>query len=404
MRKLIVVSLLLLMFFISGRNNAWAEGLQFDGFLESYYSIRLKEDHDFIGERSRLRLNVRNSSENIYMFASLNGVSNKIIEEGDELEAEIHEAYLEYTQPLWDVKIGRQIYSWGKADGIRITDILSPCDYSEYITRDFDEIRIPVDSVKYRYLFPMADLELVWIPTFTEAVYPKDEDNPWYVGETYNKATINPAEKVEDKLGNSELAARLSFYLSGVDFSFSTAYLWDDEPAYHKTGNTLTPEYHRLRFYGLDLSKPAGDFVIRFESAYYQGKYFSAVNSCGLLERDYAHSLAGLDWYPGNNWTVTTQLANKYIFDYEDEIGEDESQTTLTLNISKDLFRETLELANMIYYEPDGEDGFNRFSLDYAVNDDLHFLTGIDYFFGDEGEFASYDDNDSLWVKVKYDF
>ncbi|MTI60097.1 MAG: hypothetical protein FH762_09005 [Firmicutes bacterium] len=399
MRKLIVVSLLLVVFFISG--NGLAQGLEFDGFLESYYSIKLKDDHDFIGERSRLRLNLRNSSENIYMFASLNGVSNRILE-GDELEVEIHEAYFEYTQPLWDLKVGRQIYSWGKADGVRITDILSPCDYSEYITRDFDEIRIPVDSVKYRYLFPMADLELVWIPSFTEAVYPEDDDNPWYVERDMD---INPTEEVEDELGNSELAGRLSFYLNGVDFSFSTAYLWDDEPAYHKTGvNTYTPEYHRLRFYGLDLSKPVNDFVIRFESAYYQGKYFSADNNCGLLERDYLHSLSGVDWYPGSNWTVTAQLASKHIFDYEDEIKEDQNQTIMTLNLSKDFFRETLELANMIYYEPDEQDGFNRISLDYAVSDNLHFMTGIDYFFGDEGEFANYDDNDSLWVKVKYDF
>ncbi|AZO95983.1 DUF1302 family protein [Halocella sp. SP3-1] len=401
MRKLLVFSLLIIVFLIFAVNNVLAQGMQFDGFLESYYSIKLKDDHDFIGERSRFRLNLRNSSDNMYMFASLNGVSNGIIED-DELEVEIHEAYLEYTRPLWDVKIGRQIYSWGKADGVRITDVLSPCDYSEYITRDFDEIRIPVDSVKYRYLFPMADLELVWIPTFTEPVYPEDEDNPWYVSRQDN-ITINPAEEVEDELGNSELAARLSFYLNGIDFSFSTAYLWDDEAVYHKTGTTFTPEYHRLRFYGLDLSKPVNDFVIRFESAYYQGKYFSA-DSYGLLERDYVHSLAGLDWYPGNNWTVTTQYINKHIFDYEDEIEEDESQDTLTLSISKKLFREVLEVKNMVYYEPDEQDGFNRISIDYAVNDNFHFLTGIDYFFGNEGEFANYDDNDSLWVKVKYDF
>jgi hypothetical protein len=404
MRKTAICYLVLALILTLYGNGVFAQGLELDGFLESYYSVRLTDDYDFIGERSRIRLNIRNSIDNIYMFASLKGVSNQIIADDNEVEIDLHEAYFEYTQASWDVKIGRQIYSWGKADGLRITDVLSPCDYSEYITRDFDETRIPVDSVKYRYLFPKADLELVWIPIFTEAVYPTGKDNPWYVG-TDQDATINPAEKVEDKLKNSELAMRLSFHLKGIDFSFSTAYLWDDEPAYHLTGDhTYTPRYHRLRFLGVDLSKPVNDFVIRFESAYYQGKYFAAENISGVLKKDYLYSLVGLDWYPGNNWTVSTQLASKYIFAYDNAIEEDKSQTVVTFNLTKSLFRETFKVKNMVYYEPDQEDGFNRFSIDYAVSDSLHFLTGIDDFFGDEGQFSDYDHNDSWWIKLKYNF
>jgi hypothetical protein len=404
MRKTTIFYLVFIMILTIYGNKVYAQSLELDGFLESYYSVRLTDDHDFIGERSRFRLNVRNSKDNIYMFASLKGVNNQITEDSNEVDFDLHEAYLEYTRPTWDIKIGRQIYSWGKADGLRITDVLSPCDYSEYITRDFDEIRIPVASVKYRYLFSKANLELVWIPTFTVAVHPTDKDNPWYVG-SYQGATINPAEEVEDKLENSEVAIRLSFFLKGIDFSFSTAYLWDDEPAYHQTGaTTYTPQYHRLRFLGVDLSKPVNDFVIRFESAYYQGKYFAAQNSFGVLKKDYLYSLVGLDWYPGNDWTVSAQLANKRLFAYDNQIKEDESQTIVTFNLTKKLLRETFEVKNMVYYEPDQGDGFNRFSSDYTVRDSLHFLTGIDCFFGDEGQFSNYDHNDSFWLKVKYDF
>jgi hypothetical protein len=404
MRKTAIFCLVFVMILTICENGVFAQGLDLDGFLESYYSVRLTDEHDFIGERSSIRLNIRNSTDNTYMFVSFKGVSNQITEAGDEAEFKIHEAYLEYTMPRWDVKIGRQIYSWGKADGLRITDVLSPCDYSEHITRDFDEIRIPVDSVKYRYLFSKANLELVWIPIFTEAIYPTGEANPWYVG-TAQGVTINPAEEVDDKLGNSELATRLSFHLNGIDFSFSTAYLWDDEPAYHKVGDhTYTPQYHRLKFVGVDLSKPVNDFVIKFESAYYQGKYFAAENSFGVLEKDYLYSLVGLDWYPGNAWTVSAQLADKHIFDYDDVIKEDESQIVITFNLAKSLFRETFKVKNMVYYEPEKKDGFNRFSSDYAISDSLHFLTGIDYFFGDKGQFSSYDRNDSFWIKLKYDF
>jgi hypothetical protein len=123
-----------------------------------------------------------------------------------------------------------------------------------------------------------------------------------------------------------------------------------------------------------------------------------------VLKKDYLYSLVGLDWYPGNNWTVSTQLASKYIFAYDNAIEEDKSQTVVTFNLTKSLFRETFKVKNMVYYEPDQEDGFNRFSIDYAVSDSLHFLTGIDDFFGDEGQFSDYDHNDSWWIKLKYNF
>lgn len=401
MGKIAKLSLLTFIIILNINGSLLAEGLEIDGYLENYYSVRLKNDHNFIGERSQLNLNLRHLSDNIYIFASIKGINNQVVEEKDIVI--IHEAYLEYSQPLWDLKIGRQIYSWGRADGLKITDILNPCDYSEYITRDFDEIRVAVDSVKYHYMFPGSDLELVWIPTFVENIIPK-QGNPWYV-DNFEGLTINQAEEIENNLGNSELAARWSLYLQGLDFSVSTAYLWDDETAYHKEEDgSFTPEYHRLKYYGLDLAKPLGNFVIRSESAYFQGKYFSADNGEGVLERDYIHSLAGLDWYPGNNWTISAQLANQYIIDYEGTINEEESQNIASLRLSKNLFRETLELENMLYYEQGNEDGFNRFSIDYALSDSFHLLAGIDYFYGDKGEFSYYDGNDSIWIKTRYNF
>jgi hypothetical protein len=394
----------------------WAKDIEIDGLAESYYAASWQGDHDLIGERSRFRLNFRHSTDKVYMFASLNGVDNRIVEADDDIAVNLHEAYIEYNQESWDVKIGKQIYSWGKADGFRITDILSPCDYSEFMTRDFDEIRIPVESVKFHYIFEASDVDLVWIPSFQEPVMPQS-GNPWYIN-TSDTIAVGDPEKVDRNLRNSEWALRWSFQLKGMDVAFSTAGLWDDDAAWHKAGTdadgrvVVSPQYHRLRFYGINCAKSVDEIVLRFESGFFQGKYFSAWESLtGVMEKDYFKSLIGVDWNPGNNWSVTGQVYHEYILDYDSQIGQKEHKYIINLNVGKKLLRETLKIDNTVYFDCANEAGWERFAVDYALTDSLHIAMGSDWFFADQSkkinvdnQFGRYDGMDFIWMKVKYSF
>jgi len=42
--------------------------------------------------------------------------------------------------------------------------------------------------------------------------------------------------------------------------------------------------------------------------------------------------------------------------------------------------------------------------VDYALTDEIHLLSGVDLFSGDEGVIGQYDDNDEVWIKAKYSF
>ena len=44
----------------------------------------------------------------------------------EETGFDLHEAWLEYAAEGWDMRLGRQTIIWGKADGVQITDIISP--------------------------------------------------------------------------------------------------------------------------------------------------------------------------------------------------------------------------------------------------------------------------------------
>lgn len=384
------------------------------GFLDTYHAVGLNNSHDFLSSRTRLRMELWITGEDASLFASMNAINNNVLKSNSGIE--LREAFIDYIADKWDVRIGRQLIIWGKADGLAITDIISSKDYTEFLARDFDDIRLPVDALKWRLLFEQTNLEFLWLPVFTPAILPPT-NSPWAFKFEYPsnfQVTFDEPIKPELKLKNSEIGGKLSFYLSGIDFAFSSFYTWDDLPTQYKTvsiGDTIVvihyhPEYHRLTFIGVEFSKPLGDFVLRGESAFYKDRYFEPENLLSkiLFKRNSLNWMLGIDWTPGNDWMITAQFADDFILDYDGAIKDDEHTMLATLHISKKLLRQTLELSTMGYYGINDKDSFVRISMDYALTDELHLLGGVDTFFGDEGMFGQYDDNDEVWIKAKYSF
>jgi hypothetical protein len=75
-----------------------------------------------------------------------------------------------------------------------------------------------------------------------------------------------------------------------------------------------------------------------------------------------------------------------------------------TLGISKKVLRSTLTISTFGYMDLKNKGLFNRTSIDYALSDHIHLLTGVDLFGGDKGLFGMYQDNSEIWIKMKYSF
>ena len=55
-------------------------------------------------------------------------------------------------EDLLALSLGKQQVVWGKADGVFITDIVSPLNLTEFLLPDFDEIRTGGDCYKSKQL------------------------------------------------------------------------------------------------------------------------------------------------------------------------------------------------------------------------------------------------------------
>ncbi len=392
--------------------SSWVERIEVDGWVEGARSVRIRSPHDALMSRIWGRLKLSAGIDDVYTHLSVDAQQNWRVE--GETGFDLHEAWMEYAADGWDVRIGRQVIIWGKADGVQITDIVSPPDYTEFITRDLEEIRLPVDAAKFRLLGDKIDVELIWIPVFKAAILPS-AGNPWAIEPEIPeqiRVTASPVDEPEVSLENSEIALKVSAFLSGLDVAASVFHTWDDQPAMHRkvsrhdevTDIHFSPEHHRVTVFGLEFSRPWSDFVFRGEVAYYLGRYFEPESVTGDPSRKNALNwLAGIDWSPGNDWSVIAQLAGVAVVDHEPGIAAEKHALSGTLHVSRKLLRQTLILSSMFYYDVREQGFFDQVKAEYAVTDDVHLFAGIDVF-GGGGSFGQYRDNSQVWFKAKYSF
>ena len=129
--------------------------------------------------RTRLRGEVGKNFAGSSLFVSFNATYNALLKERTGFE--LREAYLDHRQEHWGFRLGRQLVIWGAADGVRITDLVSPMDMTEFLAQDYDDIRMPVNALRFFVFNDKIKLELLAVPTFEGYKLPTDAANPWSV-------------------------------------------------------------------------------------------------------------------------------------------------------------------------------------------------------------------------------
>ena len=162
-----------------------------------------------------------------------------------------------------------------------------------------------------------------------------------------------------------------------------------------------------MGFFGGDISKPLGQLVLRGEAAFNVGKHFSYRPDASDQEQkgfNTVNYLVGIDWYAPKDWLVMAQFSSESILKYEDQIAQPHHNSLLTLNVSKKLLDNTLQLSNFTYFDLNHKGWFSRFTAAYSLNDFIQLSLGYDWFGGDEGVFSAYKNNSEVWAKAKYSF
>lgn len=433
------------------------------GKLETAHGLRWNKGAEYSLSRSIAQIKGEVLAGSAYAFLSASAEYN--YRNPARTGFKLNEAYFRYSGEIWDLSFGRQLINWGQADGFSLTDVLSAKDSSAFLALSSDDTKLASDSIRLRFFHDIFTFEAVAVPFFTPNKLPRfgfedgAKDDLYYIDtpDTYDTKTplgsipitYTKTESAKPKMfTDTEAAARLSFFLPGIDFSVSGFYGWDKNPRYVKSGyakkglfnpalphhpllnpyvpkelhTNLNEEYYRIGMAGIDAAIPAGDVTIRLESAWIGGRYFEPKNqnpSFGIpningvplsfdpaVRKHQLLALAGLDWIK-NSWTLSAQYFEDLILNHKNDIERPIHKGFVSLNISKTFLRDTLKVSASGAVDINYGSTFSTYAVDYSLTDNMHVILGGDIYtkgYDGKGDFAQLNKISSIWVKGRFNW
>ena len=342
----------------------------------------------------------------------------------NEVELELREFFLETAIGNNFLTIGKQQVVWGKADGLKVLDVINPQSFREFILEDFEDSRIPLWMMNFEWqITENSDLQLLWIPDQTMHVLP-DRDA------TYAFTTprivplappgvaveLSPVNRPSRIIADSDIGLRWTAFLGGWDLTLNYLYHYDDLPVFFQrlsikpTGPKVVvePGYERSHLFGATFSNAFGDLTIRGELGYSTDKFFlttDRTDTDGVLESDEFSYVLGFDWFGFEDTLISFQSFQSVVVDSPAELTRPKLVTTLTLLIEKEFLNETLKAEVLVLQNLNDGDGLIRPKITYDLEDDLTVWVGLDFFHGDrQGLFGEFDENDRLLVGFEIGF
>lgn len=340
----------------------------------------------------------------------------------DSSELELRELYYERSAGEWHLTLGKQQVVWGKADGLKVLDVINPQSFREFILEDFDQSRIPRWTFNAERSLGNWSLQLLWLPDRTYHSLAKPGSayaftSPRLVPDAPPGVVIqleNP-ERPTDFFADSDIGLRLTSFLGGWDISLNYLYQYYNQPALHQRliqGPSpvvvVTPRYHRTHVMGGSFSRAFGDWVVRGELGYFSSRFFlttDSANADGVTESPEASYVLGLDWSGIDNTFISAQLFQSWLPNHKSAYTRPELDTTLTFLARRELWNDTLTAEVLWIVNANDGDGLVRPKVSYLLKDGVKVWAGLDIFYGNKrGLFGEFNHNNRLLLGVEMGF
>lgn len=338
-----------------------------------------------------------------------------------EWSSDWRELYITKDINDWNIAVGLQQVVWGKADNLRVVDLVNPLDYRDFVLPDLNDYRKSVFMLKGEYYLADWSLQTLYIPFFE----PNDFAER---GSEYEYATLDPAmlemfnllpeERPDRSVNNGEFGVQLARSFSGIDLSFFALHGWDDNPVYRQMYalddksnivSSLRPEYHRQTMLGAASAYALGNgFVLRSEVAVIPNSiYMLGIldEAGGLVEHTTINALVGVD-YSWRDWLFSAQANDRYIDNWNSVLSVAEHQPLVTFSATGQSFSGRLDsrIAIARFVEESNEQ-LLQIRTTWKPDDRWAYSLGADWFSGVVGGvFGQFENKDRMWLKVQRNF
>jgi hypothetical protein len=329
---------------------------------------------------------------------------------GHQAPSELREAHVDYTADHWDMRIGRQVLTWGQGDMVFVNDVF-PKDHEALFTgRPLEYLKRGVDAVKLGVYPEFANVELILAPKFRESRIPDAQRFHLYdpMPEVTARETVKP--------GQGEAGLRIYRDLAGWDTALYLYRGFQRTPSMRSDSMTTPTKvsyfYPQLSVLGASVSGRVGEGVLGLEAAYYDsrqdrsGSDFAVPNSQTRL-------LAAYQIQPAEDLSLSFQYYTERMHNYDAYLAAKPASFpldlrwshTVTARLTQFFLHQTLRLSVYASYNAGNGDRFVNPELRYSFTDRIWGAVGANLYGGKPwGQFGQLARDANFYLQMRNEF
>lgn len=329
---------------------------------------------------------------------------------GRQDQSELREGYVDYTAGNWDMRVGRQVITWGVGDLVFVNDVFPKDHEALFAGRPLEYLKRGVDAVKLGAYPEFANFELVLSPSFRESRIPDANRFHLYdpMPAVTNRETIKP--------GQGDVGLRIYRDVAGYDAALYLYRGFQRTPSMRPDSMTAPTKisyfYPQLSVYGASVSGRAGEGVLSLEAAYYDSRQDRSGNDFAVPNSQ-TRLLAGYQIQPAEDLSLGFQYYAEAMHDYGAYLAalpagfpvENRWSHTVTARLTQFFRHQTLRLSAYASYNASNGDHFVNPELRYSFTDKISGAIGANFFGGKPwGQFGQLSRDDNVYLQVRYAF
>ncbi len=404
--------------------NAFALDTEFHGFVDGRAGMRTQND-PYEDDRSLTELRLQLDSKTYFDWGEFSARGDFVyddlatdrakvdLENGDGF-FDLRELNLLFTPVDWsDVKVGRQILTWGTGDLLFINDLF-PKDWNSFLLgRDEEYLKAPSDAV-YASFFPsMVNIDLAYMPRFDADRYIDGRRvsywNPMMQSIAGQNAVID-ADRRDDWFKDDEISARFYRDIKGYEGALYAYHGFWESPMGATPAGAYFPE---MNSYGASAKGTLGSGLFNIETGYYDSREDSSATQ--FVPNDEIRFLTGYEREVARNLTASVQYYVEWMMDHDDYLADpsvnpstarDEARHVLTLRLTQMLMNQNLILSLFTFYSPSDNDAYFRPAATYKISDHWMVTANGNFFIGEDDHtfFGQFKYNSNLNLGIRYSF
>ena len=386
--------------------------LELHGVLQNNASLRMADyggrEHDWLNLETKLQVETRSAFGDGKgdAFGKIDFDYSHILGSGD---VEVRELYVNRYFSKADIRIGKQIITWGSSDLVFVTDVF-PKDWTSLIVgRPMEYLKKGTEAARGQFYLGKNTLEIILIPAFTPDTLPGGERLAAY--NPFQNATGMADILPPNRLRSPEAAIAVSKTVGPYDYSLNFYSGRDRRPAlsFDHTSGMGFRRYPRMWMIGGGFKGASGDRIYRGEIAYYHTEDTSGADP-GAQNASLKY-LLGTDISLGGNRSAGFQFSQEFMFDYGAYSATlpagfpttKKVQSLLTFRFMDAWKYQTIKPKLFLIYDISGRDFYLNCEYEQNLNDAVSVVAGFNQFGGrTHTMYGQFEKNDNAYLNIRH--